>query len=72
MGTAKGEAAEQLRENNGKSMALIKSKPLRLGFVPLIDCAPLVMAQELGLFVRYDLNVELQRQPGWATEHRPR
>lgn len=48
-------------------MALIKSKLLRLGFVPLIDCAPLVMAHELGLFAKYDLNVELRRQPGWAT-----
>jgi len=48
-------------------MALIKSRLLRLGFVPLIDCAPLVMAQELGLFAKYNLNVELRRQPGWAT-----
>jgi len=48
-------------------MALHKSKTLRLGFVPLIDCAPLVMAQELGLFAKYGLNVELLRQPGWAT-----
>lgn len=48
-------------------MALIKSRLLRLGFVPLIDCAPLVMAHELGLFAKYDLNVELRRQPGWAT-----
>jgi len=48
-------------------MAVSKSKVLRVGFVPLVDCAPLLMAQELGLFARYDLNVELQRQPGWAT-----
>jgi len=48
-------------------MAANKSKLLRLGFVPLVDCAPLVMAKELGLFAKYDLNVELQRQPGWAT-----
>ncbi|MEO8426245.1 MAG: ABC transporter substrate-binding protein [Verrucomicrobiota bacterium] len=25
-------------------------KPLRIGFLPLVDCAPLVMAHELGLF----------------------
>lgn len=48
-------------------MAANKSKLLRLGFVPLIDCAPLVLAQELGLFAKYDLSVELHRQPGWAT-----
>lgn len=48
-------------------MAATKSKLLRLGFVPLIDAAPLIMAHELGLFAKYDLNVELRRQPGWAT-----
>jgi ABC-type nitrate/sulfonate/bicarbonate transport system substrate-binding protein len=40
---------------------------LRLGFVPLTDCAPLVMAQELGLFHKYGLKVELSRELGWAT-----
>lgn len=40
---------------------------LRLGYVPLIDAAPLVVAQEKGLFARYDLRVELSREPGWAT-----
>jgi hypothetical protein len=32
-------------------------KTLRLGFVPLADCAPLVMARELGLFAKYGLRV---------------
>src|SRR5215469_2838677 len=41
--------------------------PLRLGFVPLTDCAPLVMAHELGLFRKYGLRVELHRELGWAT-----
>ena len=40
---------------------------LRVGFVPLNDCAPLVMAQELGLFEKYGLRVELSRELGWAT-----
>ena len=40
---------------------------LRLGFVPLTDCAPLVMAQELGLFGKYGLRVALHRELGWAT-----
>jgi len=41
--------------------------PLRLGFVPLTDGAPLVMAQELGLFRKYGLCVMLSRELGWAT-----
>jgi len=42
-------------------------RKLRLGFVPLIDCAPLVVAQELGFFARHDLEVKLCRELGWAT-----
>jgi ABC-type nitrate/sulfonate/bicarbonate transport system substrate-binding protein len=38
-----------------------------LGFVPLTDCAPLVMAGELGLFEKYGLRVALQRELGWAS-----
>ena len=35
--------------------------------MPLTDCAPLVMAQELGLFRKYGLRVSLSRELGWAT-----
>lgn len=40
---------------------------IRLGFVPLADCAPLVAARELGLFRKYGLQVELSRELGWAS-----
>ena len=43
------------------------SGALRVGFVPLVDCAPLVMAHELGLFARHGLSVQLSRELGWAT-----
>ena len=42
-------------------------KPLRIGFLPLVDCAPLVMAHELGLFEKYRIDVELCREIGWGT-----
>jgi ABC-type nitrate/sulfonate/bicarbonate transport system substrate-binding protein len=42
-------------------------RALRVGFVPLCDCAPIILAKELGLFARYGLNVELSREAGWAT-----
>ncbi|MEI7927435.1 MAG: CmpA/NrtA family ABC transporter substrate-binding protein [Verrucomicrobiales bacterium] len=41
--------------------------PIRLGFVPLSDCAPLAVACETGLFERYGVEVDLIRLPGWAT-----
>lgn len=40
---------------------------LRLGFIPLTDCAPLVVAQNLGLFAEEGLNVTLSREASWAT-----
>lgn len=40
---------------------------ITVGYVPLTDCAPLVMAQELGLFERHGLDVRLSREVGWAT-----
>ena len=44
-----------------------RSGRLQIGFVPTIDCASLLIAQELGIFERYDLNVRLSRAVGWAT-----
>ncbi|HIG31652.1 MAG TPA: nitrate ABC transporter ATP-binding protein, partial [Verrucomicrobiales bacterium] len=40
---------------------------LRLGFIPLLDCAPLVVAQELGWFETVGLDVCLSRELGWGT-----
>ncbi len=42
-------------------------RPLRLGFVPLSDCAPIAVAMETGIFERYGLNVVLSRELGWAS-----
>jgi ABC-type nitrate/sulfonate/bicarbonate transport system substrate-binding protein len=44
---------------------LKKAKPLRVGFLPVNDCAPLAVACELGLFEKYDLAVELRREASW-------
>lgn len=40
---------------------------IRLGYVALTDCAPLAMAQELGLFAKHGVEVRLTREVGWAT-----
>src|SRR5947199_7987921 len=44
---------------------LKRSKPLGIGFIPETDCAPIVVAHELGLFEKYGLTVELQRELSW-------
>ena len=38
-----------------------------LGFIPLTDCAPLVMAWEKGWFAEQGLDVILSRESSWAT-----
>ncbi|MEM6911635.1 MAG: CmpA/NrtA family ABC transporter substrate-binding protein [Verrucomicrobiota bacterium] len=48
-------------------ISLSASETFRIGFVPLVDCAPLVVASELGLFQKYGVSVALAKQPGWAT-----
>src|SRR4030095_5636053 len=39
---------------------------IKLGFIPLTDCASLVMAKELGLFEKNGVNVELSKEASWA------
>ncbi|MBW6398636.1 ABC transporter substrate-binding protein [Roseomonas sp. HJA6] len=41
-------------------------RPLRIGFVPLTDAAPLVIADALGLFARHGVPVVLSAEAGWA------
>ena len=40
--------------------------PLRLGYLPLIDAAPLVVAHELGFAAEEGLGLDLVRQTAWA------
>lgn len=45
----------------------LEKRALRLGYTPICDCAALVAAYELGLFVEHGLEVSLERQSSWAT-----
>ncbi len=40
---------------------------LTLGFIPLTDCAPLVVAEAKGFFADQGLDVTLSREASWAT-----
>ena len=44
-----------------------RGKRIRLGFVPLVDAAPLIVAHELGFFEKFGLSVTLERVVGWAS-----
>jgi nitrate/nitrite transport system substrate-binding protein len=43
-----------------------EKQQVRLGFLRLTDSAPLVMAEELGFYAKYGLDVLLQREVSWA------
>ena len=45
----------------------IEKTQLDLGIVALTDSAPIIMAQELGLFAKWGLDVQLHMQNSWAT-----
>jgi nitrate/nitrite transport system substrate-binding protein len=39
---------------------------IKLGFIPLTDCAPLVIAKEMGFFAKYGVDVQLSKEASWA------
>ncbi len=41
-------------------------KVVKLGFIPLTDCAPLVIAKEMGFFAKYGVDVQLSKEASWA------
>lgn len=43
-----------------------QNDPIRLGFIPLTDCSPIVMAKELGLFKKYGVEVVVTKESSWA------
>lgn len=57
-------AADDTADDVLKGLDLEKSD-LKLGFIKLTDCAPLVIAKEMGYFEDEGLNVELEAQANW-------
>jgi NitT/TauT family transport system ATP-binding protein/nitrate/nitrite transport system substrate-binding protein len=45
----------------------IEKPQLNIGFMPLTDCAPIVVAKEMGIFSKWGLNVKLSKQNSWTT-----
>jgi nitrate/nitrite transport system substrate-binding protein len=40
---------------------------IKIGFIPLTDCASVVMAHELGLYKKHGVDVEVSKEASWAT-----
>ncbi|MDB5451811.1 MAG: thiamine biosynthesis protein, partial [Caulobacteraceae bacterium] len=47
-------------------MTALETNDLRLGFIPLNDAAPLIVAKERGFFEGEGLRVDLSREASWA------
>ena len=43
-----------------------EKQTIRIGYLPLTDCASLVMASKLGLDEKYGIKIELSREMSWA------
>ncbi|MGL4499947.1 MAG: nitrate ABC transporter ATP-binding protein [Planktothrix sp.] len=63
---------KKAKKTVGKKAPMVVSKNglekvnLDLGFIPLTDCAPLIIAKEKGIFEEYGLTeVTLSREPSW-------
>jgi nitrate/nitrite transport system substrate-binding protein len=50
----------------GLPRAFAQKKAINIGFIPLTDCASVVMAQELGYFKKYGVEVNVVKQASWA------
>ena len=47
-------------------MADLERTKIKVGFIPIIDCAAIVLAEELGAYERQGLEVEIRREVSWA------
>src|SRR5262245_60801969 len=39
---------------------------IKIGFIPLTDCASVVMADKLGLYEKHGVKVEVSKEASWA------
>jgi two-component system, oxyanion-binding sensor len=44
----------------------MNNTPIKLGFIPLTDCLPIIAAEELGYFAQEGITVTLQAEKSWA------
>jgi nitrate/nitrite transport system substrate-binding protein len=50
-----------------EQVAPLEKTDIKLGYIPLTDCAPFAVAKEKGFFEEQGLNVSLSREHSWAS-----
>lgn len=63
--SATSTATDEATLARATALAKLEKTNLKLGLIKLTDCAPLVMAKELGYFEEEGLNVSLEAQANW-------
>lgn len=61
--TASGSASTQV---NAQAASQLETNTISLGFIPILEAAPLVIAVEKGFFAKHGLNVNLSKQASWS------
>ncbi|MBW4513441.1 MAG: ABC transporter substrate-binding protein [Scytonematopsis contorta HA4267-MV1] len=51
---------------NAASRTDLETSSANLGFLPVVDCAPLVIAKEKGFFAKHGMNVKVAKQASWG------
>jgi nitrate/nitrite transport system substrate-binding protein len=55
-----------LSPSNVRADAKLEKTDLSLGFIPLTDCAPLVIASEKGIYKKYGINARIKKMASWG------
>ena len=70
MGWLQGEggrrAAEKRTRRAARPAAVSGPPKVKIGFIPLTDCAPFAVAKQRELFAKHGVDVTLQKFPSWA------
>jgi nitrate/nitrite transport system substrate-binding protein len=60
-------ACSDIKVGTGTTAGSAKPKnKIKIGFIPLTDCASVIMAKELGLFEKYGVDVDVTKEASWA------
>jgi bicarbonate transport system substrate-binding protein len=52
---------------NSKAASQLETSSISLGFVPILEAAPLVVGVDKGFFAKHGLDVKLSKQSSWST-----
>jgi bicarbonate transport system substrate-binding protein len=65
--TGSGSAGSQTAAvPNAAASAALEAKTISLGFIPILEAAPLVIGVEKGFFAKHGLDVKLSKQANWG------